>query len=57
MKLVIRYLFLIGLLPQVAAQNTAVLDTVSMVSLEEVKVSGLRVNEDSPMAFSNLTQE
>ena len=57
MKLVIRYLFLIGLLPQVAAQNTAVLDTVAMVSLEEVKVSGLRVNEDSPMAFSNLTQE
>ncbi|MGB2346851.1 MAG: TonB-dependent receptor [Flavobacteriaceae bacterium] len=57
MKLVIRYLFLIGMLPSLAAQNSAVLDTVATVSLEEVKVSGLRVNENTPMAFTNLTQE
>ncbi len=39
------------------AQSTVIRDSVATVSLEEVKVSGLRVNEDTPVAFTNLIQE
>ena len=44
-------------MPALVAQNTSIQDSVATVSLEEVKVSGLRVNEDTPVAFTNLTQE
>lgn len=51
-------LLLVGVLAvRLAAQTTAVRDSLPMVNLEEVKVSGLRVDADSPVAFSNLTQE
>ena len=43
--------------PMLWAQNPAVQDSLSTINLEEVKVSGLRVNPDIPMAFSDLTQE
>lgn len=57
MKTVIRFLVFFGALPALVAQNTSIQDSVATVSLEEVKVSGLRVNEDTPVAFTNLTQE
>ena len=51
-------LLLFGVLVcRLAAQNTTVQDSLPVVNLEEVKVSGLRVDADTPMAFSNLTQE
>ena len=57
MKIVIRLLVFFGALPALVAQSTVIRDSVATVSLEEVKVSGLRVNEDTPVAFTNLIQE
>ena len=57
MKHVIYFLIFIGVMPYLAAQKEQTQDSLAVVSLEEVKVSGLRVNQDTPVTFSNLTQE
>ena len=57
MKHLLYFLTFMGTVPYLAAQNEQAQDSVPLVSLEEVKVSGLRVTQDTPVAFSNLTQE
>ena len=57
MKYVIPFLFFVTFVPSAWAQNNQQLDSLPIVTLEEVKVSALRVNADTPMAFSNLSQE
>lgn len=39
------------------AQTTVVQDSIPEIQLEEVKLAGLRVNEDHPFSFSNVYKE
>ena len=57
MKHLIHCLLLSAFVTSTNAQNNQQLDSLPIVTLEEVKVSALRVNADTPMAFSNLSQE
>ena len=50
--------FLAMILPTLSlAQTTAVQDSIPEIQLEEVKLAGLRVDEDQPFSFSNLDKE
>lgn len=50
--------FLAMILPTLSlAQTTAVQDSIPEIQLEEVKLAGLRIDEDQPFAFSNVDQE
>ncbi len=39
------------------AQTTAVQDSIPEIQLEEVKLAGLRIDEDQPFSFSNVDKE
>ncbi|MEC8636619.1 MAG: TonB-dependent receptor plug domain-containing protein, partial [Bacteroidota bacterium] len=47
--------FLAMILPKLSlAQNIAVQDSIPEIQLEEVKLAGLRIDEDQPFSFSNM---
>ena len=50
--------FLAMILPTLSlTQTTAVQDSIPEIQLEEVKLAGLRVDEDQPFSFSNVDKE
>ncbi len=50
--------FLAMILPTLSlAQTTAVQDSIPEIQLEEVKLAGLRIDEDQPFSFSNVDKE
>ena len=50
--------FLAMTLPTLSlAQTTAVQDSIPEILLEEVKLAGLRIDEDQPFSFSNVDKE
>ena len=50
--------FLAMTLPTLSlAQTTAVQDSIPEIQLEEVKLAGLRIDEDQPFSFSNVDKE
>ena len=50
--------FLAMILPKLSlAQNIAVQDSIPEIQLEEVKLAGLRIDEDQPFSFSNRIRE
>ena len=51
-----RVLVMIFVTPSLA-QTTVVPDSIPEIQLEEVKLAGLRVDEDQPFAFSNVDEE
>lgn len=51
-----RALVMIFVTPSLA-QTTVVPDSIPEIQLEEVKLAGLRVDEDQPFAFSNVDEE
>jgi iron complex outermembrane receptor protein len=50
------FLAMIFLTPSLA-QTTVVQDSIPEIQLEEVKLAGLRVDEDQPFSFSNVDKE
>jgi iron complex outermembrane receptor protein len=52
----LRFLATILLTPSLA-QTTIVQDSIPEIQLEEVKLAGLRVDEDQPFSFSNVARE
>jgi iron complex outermembrane receptor protein len=52
----LRFLATILLTPSLA-QTTIVQDSISEIQLEEVKLAGLRVDQDQPFSFSNVARE
>jgi len=50
--------FLAMILPTLSlAQTTIVQDSIPEIQLEEVKLAGLRIDEDQPFSFSNVDKE
>ena len=50
--------FLAIILPKLSlAQNITVQDSIPEIQLEEVKLAGLRIDEDQPFSFSNIDKE
>ena len=50
--------FLAMILPKISlAQNITVQDSFPEIQLEEVKLAGLRIDEDQPFSFSNIDKE
>ena len=50
--------FLAMILPTLSlTQTTAVQDSIPEIQLEEVKLAGLRIDEDQPFSFSNVDKE
>ena len=57
MKTIYLSFFAMTFLTPSLAQTTAVQDSIPEIQLEEVKLAGLRVDEDQPFSFSNVDKE
>ena len=57
MKTIYLGFFAIILITPSLAQTTVVQDSIPEIQLEEVKLAGLRVDEDQPFSFSNVDKK